>query len=199
MNCDPFQIFDVLDKKDFSSLLEEKTKNWGKTIEWKNYFQVDTNSLSNIKTGILKNLYTRVEETLISKGFSNPEICKFGYTNSTGRLVFDFHKHVMHPTIDSYKPYDPPAHLIGKNKYAVPFTHFWIAIFYPHDIYDPEGHGDLIVKRDKEDNNPFIFPSTPNSVVFHNGLYGHELRLKTIVPNKIRDALFTHWLCKYPS
>jgi hypothetical protein len=207
MNVDPFQIFDVLDKTSFHQLLEKKYDNYGLgktsvfTIDdpWKNYFETDIDEVTRDRVGIYSKIYNRVEEALISKGFSNPEICKFGYTNSTGRMEFAFHKHIMHPSINSYKPYIPHEDKIGKDKFAVPFTHFWVAIFYPHDVYEKEGHGDLYVKRDKEDTNPYVFPSVPNSIVLHDGNFGHELKFTKVVPNKIRDAIFTHWLCKYPS
>lgn len=210
MNYEPFQIFDVLNEDDFSKVLEEKYNRFqnlpyiGKHVKrerensWMNYFEVPVNlSYSSENFGVFTKVFSKIQETLMNKGFVDPVLSTFAYTNHPKRTDFVFHKHYLHRSIDPYQNYIPRPDLIGKSRFAIPFTHFWIAIFYPHDLYEEDYYGNLCVKDDKDSTVEYNFPGAPNSVVLHNGLFGHEVALKKLDPNKIRDAIFTHWLCRY--
>lgn len=211
MSYEPFQIFNILDEGDFSKVLEEKYNKFQnlpyftqfnkqtKVNRWVNSFEVPVVNFSYPpdKFGIFSKLFSKIEEVLKDKGFVDPVLSTVGYNSHPNRTSFYFHKHTPHRLIDQYQNYIPLPESVGKSRYTIPFTHFWIAVFYPHDLYDKDYCGNLCVKPDKDSVLEYNFPGIPNSVVFHNGLFGHEIAIKKIDPNKVRDAMFTHWLCRY--
>lgn len=189
----PFQIFDVLSKEDFEKVLCEKnnflsTEKRGGITKKLNF------TYSSDELGIFSKVCDRIKSTLISKGFVEPKITSIDFINHIDRNKMHFHKHSALPIINAYEEYIPPKD--SKSPYAVPFEYFWVAIYYPHNLNDEEYYGKLIVRL-KENVDGLEFKAIPNSLVLHNGHYGHEVEIKKLHPNIIRDSCFTHWVCEY--
>ena len=190
----PFQVFDVLGKEDFDKVLLEKhrfllNKNaaaWTLNLN-KRY--------SDGEIGVFAKLCDKIKLILQDKGFEQPSISSLNYLKQGHRDFMFYHKHTFLSSIDQYsKNYNPKPD--PNNMYAVPFEYFWVAIYYPHNVYEEESAGILTVRPDA-DAEGIDFKATPNSLVLHNALYGHEVHIKKPHPTLLRDAMFSHWLCKY--
>ena len=189
INLEPFQIFDVLSETDFSKVLVEKNNfisdkqrsRWTKKLNF---------SYNEKQIGIFSKVCDKIKESLILKGLVEPKVTSIDFLNHVERTHMPFHKHWM---LEGLNPYDKEA----TNSKTLPYEYFWVAIYYPHNLYEKEYAGNLIVKM--EENLPgYTFDSVPNSLVLHNGLYGHEVIIEKLHPTITRDACFTQWVCKRP-
>ena len=194
----PFQIFDVLSQDDFTKVLTEKFNFIPKGQGLKNIkLQLKH---SEQKIGVFSKLCTKIEGILTEKGFEDPKVLSIDFINQSQRKHMPFHRHWLWEGIDPYKEhknYQPKPESIGKSRLAIPYEYFWIAIYYPHDLYDFDYHGTLTVKKEPEDTDVYQFKAVPNSIVMHNGLYGHEVNINKADPSKLRDSCFTEWVCLY--
>lgn len=184
-NVEPFQIFNILSKEDFEKVLIEKDNYLPKTIGG-SYSKLLNFKYDQKQIGIFAKVCDVIRNTLISKGFENPKVTTFDFLNHVGRKFMPFHKHWI---MEGVNPYE-------KNDSVIPYEYFWVAIFYPHNLYEKEYAGKITVRLD-ENTEGHTFESVPNSIVLHNGLYGHEVEIEELHPTIIRDACFTQWICKY--
>lgn len=182
-NIEPFQVFDVLPIELFDRVLKEKANFKKKNIEV-------SSTLLNFKyseerIGVFAHLCKSIEDILKQKTLPNPKPISIDFINHNGRTHMPWHKHWIWSGVDPYE----------KTPTSLPYENFWIAVYYPHDIYDPEYHGYLSVKLTENDNG-YTFPAIPNSLVLHNGLYGHEVHMNKSNPSIRRDSCFTEWICR---
>lgn len=191
-NIEPFQVFDVLSQTDFEKVLIEKTNfikpepGAGSTI----YFNGNYNES---KIGIFSTLCDTIKSILLSKNLLDPRVISLDFLSQTNRTKMKFHKHIFSPDIDPYKEHSPVYD--PKNLFSVPYEFFWVAVYYPHNVYDKRYQGELTVKLSEDDKGK-TFEAVPNSIVFHNANYGHSVFMQQTSPNYVRDSCFTHWLCK---
>lgn len=191
-NLLPFQVLNLLSNEDFEKVLVEKN-NYLNTKERGGFKRKFKNNSSLNEMGIFAKVCDKIRNILIESRLSEPKIISINFLNHINRNTMSFHKHSPLPKIiDPYKEYNPPKN--SKSPYAVPFEYFWIAIYYPHNLYDPEYAGELTVKLNENDIGE-KFNAIPNSLVLHNGLYGHSVTIPKLHPTIIRDSCFTHWLC----
>lgn len=199
----PFQVFDVLSQEDFERVLIEKNNYLSKKQPG---LEPGTRGGLNFKfpekeIGVFALLCDKISDILISKGFKDPDVEELFFLNQKLRKFMPFHMHRMskHRYYKGSSLFNENKHIDydSKNKYDIPYEYFWIAIYYPHDIYEKDYHGKLTVRKN-ESSEGFEFQAVPNSLVMHNGLYGHEMERLKIDPNKIRVSCFSHWFCHYP-
>ena len=204
----PFQIFNVLDRTDFAKVQEDKAKFFYNNVppqkrilenpgDNSGEFYIRLNfKHSPEKIGVFSKLCNKIQNILVEKGFEDPLVSRLGYLNHYERPYMSYHRHV--PVMwENYGLETEIKDRLGKSRFAIPLQYFWIAIYYPHELYDKHYQGYVNVKLSKYDKKSYKFPSAPNSLVLHNGLYGHEVFLDKVGKDKMRDSCFTEWLCKY--
>lgn len=191
----PFQVFDVLDAQDFKKVLAEKNKVL-KSNESPTIHRTYSRTYTDEGLGVFSKLRNKLSAILTNTGFIDPTMILIESLDHDGRTMMHFHKHRFHANIDPYEVYDPK--LDPSDMYAVPFEYFWVAIYYPHNIHGLEYHGQVTVRLDV-DAPGYTFDAVPNSVVFHNALYGHEVRRDNSHPKLKRDSCYSHWVCKMPN
>lgn len=194
-NIEPFQVFSLLDENDFSRILEEKKKYISQTYS-DNKTIIRNKNYSFEKIGTFSKICDKVKNSLVDKGFANPTLTRVQILNHYKRNYMGFHKHRLQEFIDPYSQNNPFLQTKAESIYSTPFEYFWIAIYYTHNLYDKEYAGELTVRLEENDKG-ITFPCTPNSLILHNGLYGHEVNIPKLHPTIIRDACFTHWICDH--
>jgi len=183
-DVEPFQILNFLDNQNFNKILIDK----------KQYFNSDkriylNGTYSESKIGIFTAVCDSIKNVLLEKGFNNPKVLDIEYIiHVEKRKYMPFHKHNFNFYIDPYKGYDP------NNTFKTPFESLWVAIFYPHNITDSKFQGKLVVKKAKDDEG-VSFQAIPNSIIFHNALYGHEVYFEDKDHTQFRDVWVTQWIC----
>lgn len=192
LNVPPYQIFNVLDEDSFKQVVLEKTffiKNTENGYNKRLKFDYSPESI-----GIFSKVCDKIKNSLIESGFENPKITSIDFINHVHRKTMPFHKHWMLPTLNPYGEYNPVKN--SNSPYAIPYEYFWIAIYYPHELHDIDYAGELIVKLNHDDMG-INFNAIPNSMVLHNGLYGHEVKINKLHPRLLRSACFTQWVCDF--
>lgn len=81
-------------------------------------------------------------------------------------------------------------HLIPR---GVKPSKFWVAIYYMHPNWDPKFKGDLKVGL-TEKETVFETPCFSNSLVLHNGYFGHGVEQLILGYEGDRDIFLTHWV-----
>lgn len=176
---EPFQIFDLIPKSDFLAILDEKHRYFDNTS--KDSPSVDLNS----DIGNFRKVIANAKIELIKRGVKNPQAVSLNFISQFNRFKMDWHKHRLTDDCDPYT-----------NNYSnVDAGCFYISIYYPHNIYHKKSSGKLIVKKHAEDEGT-AFEAVPNSIVFHNGYYGHEVNIQQMHPILVRDACFIHWIAE---
>lgn len=188
----PIQLFDILSPADFERAVIEAREHLKET---KTFHKELNFHYSEKSIGVFSKVCDAVTKTLSTVGFTNPKITSIDFINHGSRTKMNFHKHWLYPNINPYENFS-----LSKNKspYNVPFEYFCIAIYYPHTCYQPEYSGELTVKLSENDIGQ-IFKATPNSLVIHTGVYGHEVSIPKIHPTELRTSCFMHWVCEYDS
>ena len=115
--------------------------------------------------------FKRIQESLIDIGAINPQ--PYGArTYRHNNVYIPWHKH--------------------ENRFSLPLSKFWITIMYLHPNWDPKYGGALKVGAiDTEDL--LIADCLSNSVVMHNGYYGHGVSKINHGYEGDRDILLIHW------
>lgn len=174
---EPFQIFNLIPESDFQSILEEKHRYFDNTR--KESPSIDLNS----DIGTFQKIIDNATNMLIEAGVKNPKAVSLNLISQYKRFKMDWHKHRLTSECDPYN-----------NNYSnVDADCFYVGVYYPHNLYHKNTAGTLTVKQHKEDEGK-TFDAVPNSIVFHNGYYGHEVAIKFIHPILVRDACFIHWI-----
>lgn len=189
----PFQIFDVLNQTDFERVMTERSDFLP------NPHVTSANKLLNFRysekeIGIFAKVCDKIVETLIAKGFEKPKVTSIDYINHNNRTAMPWHRHWLLHSINPYDKLDKKDE--SKIPKTIPYEYFWIVIYYPHKLFDKDYCGKLHVNLNVDDPG-YVFDSVPNSLIFHNGLYGHKVTIDKIHPDLVRNACFTHWVCKY--
>lgn len=70
---------------------------------------------------------------------------------------------------------------------------FWVAIYYMHPNWDTKYAGDLKVGL-TENETAIEVPCYSNSLVLHNGYYGHGVEKLILGYEGDRDIFLTHWV-----
>jgi len=70
---------------------------------------------------------------------------------------------------------------------------FWVAIYYMHPNWDSSYGGDIKVGL-TEKETVLDVPCTSNSLVMHNGYYGHGVEKLKLGYDGNRDIFLSHWV-----
>lgn len=85
-----------------------------------------------------------------------------------------------------------PWHKHGVPKGVKP-SKFWVAIYYMHPNWDTKYAGDLKVGLTEKETVMEV-PCYSNSLVMHNGYYGHGVEKLILGYEGDRDIFLTHWV-----
>ena len=174
-NIDIIRVTDLLDSKKFLSI--------SKYIEKQNLdsngFMLDlSDNYSNIDVAY-QVILNSIKDVFKSTLGIQPK--PTGFCVSKNRGVDHWHIHVR-----DFK--DDPTLIIPEK--------FYVALYYPHIFWDSKYGGNLLLGTSKE-SSINSFPCTPNSVIIHNNLIGHDLdflNLEDATTNRI--VMYSHWIDK---
>lgn len=178
----PFQLFDIVDQKTFQALQTDIKRLLPHHIDM---FLEPIFNVRNKRIGAFSDVCVRVQEIMIERGFDDPKINRIGVIKNN-RTHVPFH---LHPSLGNMNP------LLREEfgKYVIPAERSYCAVYYCHDIHERKYQGTLGVKRHAEDTNGYQFPAIPNSLIIHNGTFGHDADVEELHPDISRSSCYTHW------
>jgi hypothetical protein len=127
----------------------------------------------------------KVQEVMLSHNFKNPKITRIGIIRNNRKHV-PFH---LHPSVGTMNP--KLREEFGKH--IIPLERAFVAVFYCHDIHEAKYQGVLGVKKFVGDPGAFSFAAIPNSLIIHDGTYGHDADVEELHPSISRSSCYTHW------
>ena len=178
----PYQVFNLVDDDTFQSLEKDIIRLLPGKVDM---FLEPIKTFDRNRIGNFATVCEQIYQLMISRNFKNPKINRIGIIKNNRKHV-PFH---LHPSLGTMNP------ILRKDfgKHVIPLERAFVAVFYCHNIPEPKYQGVLGVKRFAKDRTGFTFPATPNSIIIHDGTYGHDADVEEIHPSISRSSCYTHW------
>lgn len=200
-----FHKLDLLSEQDFKALVQHKENIIGKgkgaiTIEKDGSITINDNKKYGLEDSNNFFSYEVSKEAIINL---NDDIEHFiPVLGEPFRKAFDaIEKSLLDFEVKNPKPYSARCYRNNKKmrwhrhtmRESLKRQNFWVAIYYLHPNWDINYGGDLQVGLSDQEvilNAPCL----SNSLVVHNGYYGHGVESLTLGYSGDRDIFLTHWV-----
>lgn len=184
MDIKPFQIFDFLEYPTFLEIVNTNSKML--PAHHTMFLEPLNNRFPVERLGPFSKLGEKIRTFMVEYGFKNPRVNRIGIITNNRKHV-PFH---LHPSLGNMNPILREE----KGKFITPPERSFVAVYYCHNFKETKYQGVLGVKKHAEDKTGYTFPATPNSLIIHNGTFGHDADVEELHPTEKRYSCYTHWV-----